>query len=102
MAGICPPDLQSYARAFRAFKDRVGVVEELSGYAEGGFGFTGDAEADLLSTTAVHPMSEDDMTAFLAKAGAEPGLADDLVARGSLKKVRHGGRTFYVRRGGET
>lgn len=35
------------------------------------FAFTGNVEEDLLNITAVHPMREDAMAAFLGRAHAE-------------------------------
>jgi len=102
MPGGRGPDPESYACAIRTFKAKVNVVEELTDHVAGAFGFSGDAEADILATTAVHPMSEADVAAFLTKAGAKLDLADALVMRGLLKRVRHGEQTFYVRSHGET
>lgn len=101
-SGTQGPDPEAYACAIRAFKSKVSEVEELTDYVAGAFGFSGDAETDILSITAVHPMSEADVAVFLTKAGAKFDLADALVVRGLLKRVRHGDQTFYVRSHGET
>lgn len=99
-AGTMAPDPETFARALGIYRDTLGAgddqVVSLTGYAQGSFGFGGDVESDILATTAVHPMSGEDMQAFLRKCQAPPDLADRLVADGKLKTVRHDGRTFYV------
>ena len=60
--------------------------------------FTGNVEEDLLSITAVHPMREDAVSAFLARAGADWPVIQRLIDQGQLVKVFHEGREFYVRK----
>ena len=48
----------------------------MTGYEGNAFAFTGDATADILSITAVHPMRDDAIDAFLARAGADTELVD--------------------------
>jgi hypothetical protein len=68
------------------------------------FVFTGDVEQDLLSITAVHPMREEAVDGFLARAQLErPAEADwtvvrRLVAQDRLVEVEYGGHRFYLRR----
>ena len=73
-------------------------VEYLIGYEGNAFAFTGNVEEDLLSITAVHPMREDAVDAFLARAGSGWATVRELVARRQLIETAYRGRRFYVRR----
>ena len=55
-------------------------------------------EEDLLSITAVHPMREDAVKEFLARAGADWDVVRWLVAHDQLVEAEHDGRTFYLRK----
>jgi wyosine [tRNA(Phe)-imidazoG37] synthetase (radical SAM superfamily) len=93
-----PPDEQVLHRAYRIFHDQIEPVEYLIGYEGNAFAFTGDVEQDLLSITAVHPMREDAVDGYLARAGAGWPAIHRLVAQGELVALEHGGHTFYVRK----
>ena len=58
----------------------VGQVELLTGYEGTSFASTGDARADLLAITAVHPMRADQVEALLERCG-------DLVGRGRVARA---------------
>jgi hypothetical protein len=70
----------------------------LTGGETAAFGATGDAENDLLSTAAVHPMRAEAVRELLAKDGAAWQVVEQLVARELLKEIEYDGQTFYVRR----
>ena len=72
-------------------------VELLIGYEGNAFAFTGNVEEDLLSITAVHPMREDAVRAFLARAKADWDTVEELVAQEQLVKTSYGAHRFYVR-----
>jgi wyosine [tRNA(Phe)-imidazoG37] synthetase (radical SAM superfamily) len=94
---VCPPLDEAITRAYAIFRD-VGVqVELLTGYEGDAFAFTGDVEADLIAITAVHPMREEAMAAFLARAGADWGLVQRLIAKGRLVEAEYRGHKFYLR-----
>ncbi len=95
------PDEQIVNRAYQALGRKVEQVEYLIGYECNAFAFTGDVEQDLLSITAVHPMREDAVSLFLARAGAEWPVVQRLVAEGELVAAEHGGHTFYLRKLGD-
>jgi len=73
-------------------------VEYLIGYEGTAFSFTGDVEKDMLSITSVHPMREDAVEAYLARAGVGWAVVRRLVAQGKLVAVKHSGHTFYLRK----
>ena len=92
------PDEQTVNRAYQILSEKVEHVEYLIGYEGNAFAFTGDVEQDLLSITAVHPMREDAIQAFLARAKVGWPVVQRLVAGGSLVEARHNGHTFYLRK----
>lgn len=95
---VHPPDEAAVNRAFQILQDKVNRVEYLIGYEGSAFASTGNPEADLLAITAVHPMREDAVQEFLARAGSEWRLVQELVAQGRLTVTSYEGRTFYMRR----
>ena len=98
------PDEESINRAYHILSKRVDRVEYLIGYEGNAFAFTGDVEEDLLSITAVHPMREEAVSEFLARArpkqqaGADWSVVRGLIAQGQLVEVVYEGRKFYMRR----
>jgi hypothetical protein len=73
-------------------------VETLFGYEGNAFAFTGNAEKDLLAITAVHPMREDAVRDYLARAGVGWPAVQRLVTEDKLVKVEYGSHIFYLRR----
>jgi wyosine [tRNA(Phe)-imidazoG37] synthetase (radical SAM superfamily) len=92
------PGEEAINRAYQIFAERVDPVETLIGYEGNEFAFTGDAEKDLLSITAVHPMREDAVSEFLARAGAAWPVVHELVERGQLVRTEYKGQRFYMRK----
>ena len=93
----CPSE-EAVTRAYEIFAARLARVELLTGGEAAAFGGTGDAENDLLSTAAVHPMRAEAVRELLAKDGAAWHVVEQLVARKLLKEIEYDGQTFYVRR----
>jgi wyosine [tRNA(Phe)-imidazoG37] synthetase (radical SAM superfamily) len=85
-------------RAFQILDKVVEQVEYLLGYEGNAFALTGDVEEDLLSITAVHPMREDAVAAFLERAGADWLVIDGLVAGGRLIRTAYDGQQFFLRK----
>ena len=92
------PDEENLNRAYQLLSEKVERVEYLIGYEGDAFACTGDVESDLLSITAVHPMREDAVSNFLARAGAGWEVVDRLGAAGQLARAEYEGHAFYVRR----
>jgi len=84
-------------RAYQILQAKVPAVEYLIGYEGDAFAFTGNAERDLLSITAVHPMREEAVNELLIKAGKDWDLMQRLLTEGKLKQVDFSGAHFYVR-----
>lgn len=106
------PPRESWARApkeevlnaaYQIFAAHLPKVEFLIGFSDEPFAVTGDPAEDLLGITAVHPMREEEVSAFLQSAHVDRSVLDELIAQKKLIAVTHGDRRFYVRRlGGET
>ena len=95
---VRPPDEGTIVRAHQIFSANVARAEYLIGYEGNEFAFTGNVEDDLLSITAVHPMREEAVDEFLARAGADWPVVRELIARGQLVETGYGGFKFYVRK----
>jgi wyosine [tRNA(Phe)-imidazoG37] synthetase (radical SAM superfamily) len=85
-------------RAFQILGERLAQVEHLIGYEGDAFAFTGDVTGDLLSITAVHPMREDAVDAFLNRAGAKWEIVQRLLNAGRLVEAEYQDHRFYLRK----
>jgi len=95
---VRPAQEDQIHQAYHLFKEQVDRVELLVGYEGNAFASTGDAEQDLLSITAVHPMREDAVEQLLEKAGSNWGLVENLTRQDKLVELSYDGRRFYLRR----
>jgi len=91
------PDEPSVVRAAYLLEEKGSYVECLTGSEGDAFGHAGDGAADLLATTAVHPMREEALRQFLREANEDWALVDSLLASGQLRAVHYAGETFYAR-----
>ena len=91
-------DEESINLAYQLVGNKVNQVELLLGYEGNAFSSTGDAEEDILSITAVHPMREDALRHLLTKAGSSWDLVAKLIQQGTLVELHHLGKRFYLRR----
>lgn len=95
---VRPATEYSLTAAYQCFKDSSINVEILTGHEEPNFGFTGDAETDLLSITSVHPMRKESLDNFLAKANESWKLIERLIDEDKLIEVEYGSHKFYIRK----
>ncbi len=97
---VKPASEETINRAFQTFVEKLGEdrVEYLIGYEGNAFAFTGNAEEDLLSITAVHPMREEAVREFLRKANADWSVVEKLLREGKLIELEYNGKRFYMRR----
>ena len=93
-----PPPEEIINQAYHILHERIDQVEYLIGYEGNDFAFTGNVEEDLLSITAVHPMREEAVSDFLARAGGDWSVIHRLIDRGQLIETKYKGRKFYMRR----
>ncbi|MFC2031731.1 radical SAM protein, partial [Chloroflexota bacterium] len=95
---VRPPAETDINQAYQIFSEKVERVELLIGYEGNAFACTGNVEEDLLSITAVHPMREDAVGEFLARAKTDWSVVDRLVARDQLMEMEYQGPRFYMRK----
>ena len=95
---VLPPDEDSLNMAYQVISRSIDNVECLFGYEGNAFSVTGNVEEDLLNIIAVHPMQEEAVGKFLAKAGADRTLIDRLVVQGRVVAADYEGKRFYLRR----
>ncbi|MBU0663948.1 MAG: radical SAM protein [Proteobacteria bacterium] len=95
---VHPPAENVLNMAYQIISKRVNEVECLFGYEGNAFSLTGDVEEELLNIIAVHPMPEEAVQAFLAKAGVGWKLIDKLIAKDRLFVTDYEGKKFYLRR----
>lgn len=96
--GVAGPDEAGINRAYHAFTERLPRVELLVGYEGDAFAATGDAAADLLSVTAVHPMRESAVRVLLERNHAQWSVVARLLESGRLRRVAYRGESYYLRR----
>ena len=92
------PPAENINRAYHIFHERIDQVEYLIGYEGNAFSFTGNVKEDLLSITAVHPMREEAVSEFLAKAGTDWTVVRSLIGQGQLVETKYEGQKFYMRK----
>lgn len=95
---VQPPSEDTLTRAFQIFSAQLPRVEYLISPEGDDFTSLGEAARDLLAIVAVHPMREEAVQAFLTRTASPAALVEDLLAKGALARVRHGGDWFYLRR----
>jgi wyosine [tRNA(Phe)-imidazoG37] synthetase (radical SAM superfamily) len=95
---VHPPVENVLNMAYQVVSKRVKDVECLFGYEGNTFSLTGNVEEDLLNIVAVHPMQEEAVRKFLAKAGADWALIDNLVVQDRIFTTDYEGKKFYLRR----
>ena len=91
------PDEDRLNRAFQIYSDILPKVEYLIGYEGNAFAYTGNAEKDLLSITAVHPMRKSAVEELLSKANEPWELVNHLIAAGDIKESLYEGHAYYLR-----
>ena len=95
---VRPPEEVALARAYQVMADQGIKTEYLVGYEGSSFGFSGQVDDDLLSTTAVHPMREESVKELLARAGKDWSVVEKLIAQEKLVEVEYKGKKFYLRK----
>lgn len=92
-----PPSEENLNIAYQIFESYLQKVELLA-YSEGtDFTFSSNAEKELLSILAVHPMRSDAVKKFLNKAKSNWDLIEKLIHENILKEVNYSGKTFLVK-----
>lgn len=97
VAGVQGTDAAGLTRAHEIYAARLPSVELLAGHETAPFSHTGDARADVLAITAVHPLREVALRRLLADDDAGWGVVEQLLADRQLMFVDYQGQRFYLR-----
>ncbi|MFW6137948.1 MAG: radical SAM protein [Spirochaetota bacterium] len=84
--------------AYQSFTKKGIKTEYLLGYEGNAFANTGNLEQDLLSITSVHPMREDAVEEYLARAKENWSFVKRLIQQKKLVEVFYGGKKFFLRK----
>ncbi|MGB5287938.1 MAG: radical SAM protein [Ignavibacteriaceae bacterium] len=94
---VVAPDEEDLNMAYQEFNSYINTVELLTGSEGTDFTYSTDAEKELLSILAVHPMRKDAVESFLSKAQANWDLIERLTNKNILKEIQYSGNTFYLK-----
>jgi len=91
------PEAENINIAYQIFKKKDLNVEILTGIGGSTFGFTGKVKEDILGTTSVHPMTEQQIEKLLEKSGEKWEVVENLLKEGFLREVEFDGRKYFLR-----
>ncbi len=95
--GVKPVSEARIAEAWQIFKSQNIDTETLTGFEGTDTGFTGDAEADILNISAVHPLRVDTINEILEKDSADYHVLEQLIKSKKVKKSNFNGFNYYTR-----
>jgi wyosine [tRNA(Phe)-imidazoG37] synthetase (radical SAM superfamily) len=95
---VQPPEEDVLNAFYQILDGKVKGVEYLIGYEGNRFTSLGNVEEDLLGITAVHPMREEAVREFLARARADWSIIQRLIAQGMLLETEYEKNKYYMRR----
>lgn len=91
------PTAENINIGYQIFNEALNNVELLIGNEGTDFTYSSDAEKELLSILAVHPMRSDAVEMFLEKASLSWELIRNLISKNILMEVSYSGKTFFVK-----
>lgn len=96
---IVLPTPEALAAAWQTFSAALppDTAEMLTGHEGNAFSSTGDARADILAITAVHPLRTENIESILAAAGESWDTVERLKSEGLVSEVTFGADRFIVR-----
>ena len=94
---VAIPKTETLNRAVQIIGRKIDHVEYLTGYEGNSFASSGDAAADLLSVTGVHPMREDAVRELLTKAHADWSCVEQLIDKNLIQETEYESRRFFLR-----
>ena len=89
------PDDVTLATASVLFGRHIGVFKYLFDFEGSSFSVSGDAERDLLSIAAVHPLRSDSVAQLLKEDHADWALVRKLLDQGKLIAATYEGHAYY-------
>ncbi len=96
-SGIKPARAQAVNQYWQIFTKYLKQAELLTGYEGNAFAATGNAEADILSITSVHPMRREAIQALLNKSGQGWEIVAKLLETAAIIENTYEGHKYYLR-----
>jgi len=97
LPSVRPAPPEAVNLAYQAFIGAGISTELMVGYSGDPFSSTGNARADILSISAVHPMPEAGVRDLLARSGEGWEVVEELMTEGLLLEVEYLGEKHYLR-----
>ncbi len=97
LGSVRPAAARAVNLAYQAFAESGIPAEIMLGYSGDPFASTGNARADILSISAVHPMPEAGVRDLLERSGEGWGVVEHLLSEGLLLEVEYLGGKHYLR-----
>ncbi|MFA7290048.1 MAG: radical SAM protein [Melioribacteraceae bacterium] len=91
------PSEESLNNAYQIYSSVLKHVELVSNNEGNDFSYSSNAEEELLSILAVHPMRKDSVEMFLDKANTKWNLIDGLIEKKILKEVKYFDEIFLIK-----
>ena len=95
---VKPADENTLNKGACIFSKALLNVAKLSDYEGSDFVGTDNAEDDLLSITAVHPMREDAIIKLLNKSNSNWDIVERLIEKGLIQRLHYEGYNYYLRK----
>lgn len=94
---VKPPSAAVLQKIFTKTPEKIPFIDLLFETEVSDFVSTGNLKADILSTTAVHPLREEALQKMVAQAGADWSVVEALLTAGKIKCIPYRTERFYVR-----
>ena len=91
------PEVETLLEIYSIFQSRIKQVELMMDLPESGLASGSDPIEILLSTLAVHPLSQADIDAYLSEHNIAAKEIEVLITRKLIRRVFHQGKDFYLR-----
>ena len=91
------PSEENLINAYQIYSCLLSNVELITSNEGSDFSYSSDAEKELLSILAVHPMRKDAVEEFLSRSNSTWDLIDHLIFINKLKEVTYSGNTFLIK-----
>lgn len=91
------PSEESINTAYQIYSSLITNVELIISNEGSEFSYSSDAEKELLSILAVHPMRKNAVEIFLSQSKSNWDIIDHLIFMEQIKEVSYSGTTFYTK-----
>ncbi len=91
------PDAAILNQGYQMFREAFSRVELLTGHGGDPYASSGDISRDLLSISAVHPLTESAVKTLLRNSHGTWDDVQQLLNAGDLRKVQYLNQEFYIR-----